>query len=82
MKFPKFHDRLSLIIWMLSGLMLMMIGFAVGTSRITDNEWLFGLFITVFGGVLAFHCLDMFRYYKGHWIVKIVKSDTERIVYK
>ncbi len=80
---PKFHDRLSLVIGTVAGIVLAMLGWAVAAGRIIPSrQWLVGLFIAVIGGVLAFHCLDMLRYWKKHRIVKIVKTDTERIVYK
>lgn len=73
---------MSLVIGMASSLMLMLIGFAVGTDRITSNHWLFGLFIAIFGFVLMVHCFDTFRNYKKHRIIKIEKTDTHRIVHK
>lgn len=40
-----------------------------------------GLLVAI-GLVLGLHCLDMLCYYKKHRIVKIVKTDNERQVYK
>lgn len=78
MKLPKFHDRKSLAFGAIAGIFVM----AVGWSLVDDGRWLVGLLQVGIGLGLVFHCLDMIRYYKRHRIVKIVKTDAERLVYK
>ena len=41
-----------------------------------------GIGVAAVGIVLALHCIDMLSYYKKHRIVKIIKTDNERQVYK
>jgi hypothetical protein len=75
---PKFHDRTSLLIGMIASFVLVLLSLI---EAIQDFKlWL--LYPMCLGIVLRFHCLDMIRYYKSHRIVKIVKTDTERLVYK
>lgn len=75
---PKFHDRKSLCIGILTSIILSLTGLLVAV------EWnlVIGLFQAVFGMILSVHCFDMLRYYKSHRIVRIVKTDTERLIYK
>ena len=72
---PKFHNRKSLMIGFGAGLFLMISGMFHGVLSV-------GLIQVVIGGVLAIHCLDTLRYYKRHRIIKIEKTDTERVIYK
>jgi len=75
---PKFHNKISLYFGALAG-------FALAGITIAD---MFGgfeilqLFPLCVGFVLGVHCLDMVGYYKCHRIVRIVKTDTERIIFQ
>ena len=56
-------------------------------SKFHDRKSLYagvgaGALVAVIGIVLSLHCLDMLGYYKKHRIVKIEKTDTNRIVTK
>ncbi len=83
MNLPKFHDRKSLVIGMMAGIVLVIIGWAIGVDRLLPGrQWLVGLFIAMVGGALAIHCFDTLRYYRKHRIIKIEKTDTHRIVTK
>ncbi len=78
MSLPKFHDKPSLYAGVIVGFCL-----AVGTLflMVQSFHW-FHLFQLSVGLVLGIHCLDMLRYWKRHRIVRIVKTDTERLIYK
>jgi len=75
MKIPKFHDRKSLMGGILAGLFLIYSGMFHSVPVI-------GIIQMVIGGILAIHCFDMLKYWKKHQIVRIVKSDTERVVWE
>ena len=78
MEIPKFHDRTSLYIGAIAGILLVI---EAVVSMVQDFHWI-RLYQLSIGFVLSIHCIDMVRYYKSHRIVKIVKTDTERIIYK
>lgn len=76
--FPKFHDKTSLTIGAVAGLVLfigMIIDMVVSFRPIQIYACLMGL-------VLSIHCLDMIKVYRKHRIIKVVKTDTERIIHK
>ena len=74
-KIPKFHDKKSLVFGMLAGMFLVYSGMFHGILVV-------GIIQMLVGFALAVHCFDMVRYYKKHRIVKVVKTDTERLVHK
>ena len=78
MKMPKFHDKGSLILGFIFSLVMVACGIL---DMLFPSAWWWFIPISV-GLVLAFHCLDMVRYYKSHRIVKIVKTDKYREIYK
>ena len=67
---PKFHDRVSIVLGVFTGLFLTI----DGIIRLNIIEGLIGLGLTI-------HMVDTFRLYKKHRIVKIIKTNTERLVY-
>jgi len=75
MKIPKFHDKNSLFVGVLAGIFLVFSGMFHGILVL-------GIFQTIIGWVLIIHCFDMVKYYKKHRIVRIDKTDTERIIHK
>lgn len=68
-KLPKFHDKLSLIIGILMGILLIVNGIydivLLGCRNIIGNVIQVGI-----GSGLVLHCLDMIDYYKSHRIIK------------
>jgi diacylglycerol kinase len=78
MEIPKFHDRKSLYIGVGAGGLLVLESII---SMIQDFHWA-RLYQLAVGLVLCVHCIDMVKYYKSHRIVKIVKTENERLVYK
>ena len=74
-KMPKFHSKNSLYFGVLAGMFLVYSGVLCRVAVV-------GIVQMIIGGVLAWHCFDMIRYYKKHRIVKIEKNDTHRIVTK
>jgi len=75
MKIPKFHDKNSLYLGALAGLFIVV-------SGMFHTLQIVGIIQMLIGGGLALHCFDMIRYYKKHRVVRIDKTDTERIVHK
>ena len=83
-RLPKFHDKISLVAGVLAGAWL---AIDAVTWLIVLSPYLALLYVgrvvqLCVGVTLFAHCLDMFRYYRKHRIVRIVKTDSERIVYK
>ena len=74
MEIPKFHNRTSLYIGAFAGLLLIV-------HAVITFQWA-SIYEAMVGLVLSIHCIDMVRYYKSHRIVKIVKTENERIIYK
>ena len=75
---PKFHDRPSLILGIVSGLVLVtdaVVGMVYQFNGGRVVELLIGLGLVV-------HMADTYRLYRKHRIIKIVKTDKERIVYQ
>lgn len=79
LKIPKFHDKASLWIGSVAGFSVSIISVIGLFDKMIG--WLLILPVVV-GLVLGVHCLDMLRYWKKHRIVKIVKTDTEKLIYK
>ena len=73
MRFPKFHDRTSLVFGIFAGLF-------IAFSGLFNTVLVLSILQMLIGFVLAMHCFDMIKYYKKHRIVKIVKTDTHRII--
>jgi len=83
--FPKFHDRKSLYIGAFGGFLFA--GSAIYTlaTRWQIQSYTFNCIQILQASVglgLAIHCLNVIKYYKAHRIIKIVKTETERIIYK
>lgn len=82
-KLPKFHDRASLLVGILAGLALAIEAtFGVVAFRQPPLFYVGRVFQLCMGVALSIHCWDMLRYYRKHRIVRIVKTDKLRIVYK
>lgn len=75
---PKFHSRTSLLIGIIASFSLS----AISIYDMVCDFKIYRLFPFMIGIVLGIHCLDMIFYYKKHRIIKIEKSDTERIITK
>ena len=80
--FPKFHDRKSLYVGSLAGFTLTGITVVDMAYSFPTYAFWWDLLPLLIGFVLGIHCLDMLRYWKKHRIVRIVKTDTERLIYK
>jgi diacylglycerol kinase len=75
---PKFHDRISLMFGGMAGLFLsvfMLYDMFLQFSPLKIVSMLIGV-------VLTAHCADMLKYYKKHRIIKVVKTENQRIIYK
>lgn len=83
-KFPKFHDRVSLLLGVVAGAWLVIDATTWLTVLSPHATLLYvGRVIQLcIGLALSIHCWDMFRYYRKHRIVRIVKTNVERIVCK
>lgn len=83
--FPKFHDRKSLYVGAFGGFL-----FAGSAIYILATQWQIQSYTfncvqilqASVGLGLAIHCLNIIKYYKAHRIIRIVKTETERIIYK
>lgn len=77
-KLPQFHDRVSLCLGSIVGFTLV----GVTVIGMFTSFRLVQLLPLLVGLILGIHCLDTLQYYRKHRIVRIVKTDTERKVYK
>ena len=75
MELPKFHNKKSLYFGVLAGFFLVISGMFHRCLPV-------GIIQQLIGFVLAIHCMDMVKIYKKHRIVKVVKSDKDRVIHK
>jgi len=83
--FPKFHDRKSLYVGAFGGFILAISAIHTLTTQWQTQTYAFNFVQILQAGVgigLGIHCLNVIKYYKSHRIIRIVKTETERIIYK